>query len=290
MVLVTLLWSMAGVVTRQVQAASGFEVNFWRSLFTALSLLAILPLWQGPRALARLPWRRGAFWLSGAVWAAMFTTFMVALTLTSVARVLITMAASPLLTALIARALTGRRLPARTWAAIGVGGAGMAWMFAGPSGVSAGGPASGREWLGALVALAVPLSAAMQWSVAQHSQTRGEPLDLAPSVLIGAVISAAATLPLAWPFRAGEADLAWLGLLGLAQLAIPCLLAARCAQILPAAEVALLGLLEVLFGTALVWLIAGEAPTPAVLAGGALVIGALAGNELRGWRQGRKNS
>ena len=36
MVLVTLLWSIAGVVTRHLEAARSFEVTFWRSLFTAL--------------------------------------------------------------------------------------------------------------------------------------------------------------------------------------------------------------------------------------------------------------
>ena len=61
MVLATLLWSTAGVVTRQLQVAQGFEVTFWRSAFNALSLLVILPLWQGPGVFARLPWRRGTF-------------------------------------------------------------------------------------------------------------------------------------------------------------------------------------------------------------------------------------
>ena len=58
MVLVTLLWSTAGVVTRQLTHAQGFEVTFWRSLFTVLALLAILPAWQGLGVFARLPWRR----------------------------------------------------------------------------------------------------------------------------------------------------------------------------------------------------------------------------------------
>ena len=38
MVLVTLLWSIAGVVTRHLDAARSFEVTFWRSLFNALAL------------------------------------------------------------------------------------------------------------------------------------------------------------------------------------------------------------------------------------------------------------
>ncbi|MFT4194611.1 DMT family transporter [Ottowia sp.] len=283
MVLVALLWSTAGVVTRQLSHAQGFEVTFWRSFFTVLSLLAILPAWQGPGVFARMPWGRRAFWLSGLCWSVMFTAFMVALTMTGVARVLVTMSVAPLLTALISRVVTGRRLPARTWAAIVAAGAGMAWMFAGQLNES-GGTVGAREWLGSLVALGVPLAAAVQWTVAQRSQAQGEPLDLVPAVLIGALISCAVTLPLAWPFQATGRDLAWLGFLGLAQLAVPCVLAMLCAQVLPAAEVSLLALLEVVFGIALVWLIAGEAPRPEVLAGGSLVIGALLGNELLGWR------
>ena len=48
---------------------------------------------------------------------------------------------------------------------------------------------------------------------------------------------------------------------------------------------ALLGLLEVIFGILLAWLGAGEKPAPAVLTGGALVIGALVFNELLGWKE-----
>ena len=279
MVLVTLLWSTAGVVTRQLTHAQGFEVTFWRSLFTVLALLAILPAWQGLGVFARLPWRRRAFWLAGLCWAVMFTAFMVALTLTGVARVLVTMAVGPLLTALLSRLVTGRRLPRRTWAAIGVAGAGMAWMFTGQLGAAQGTDA----WLGSIVVLGVPVAAATQWTIAQRSQAQGEPVDLVPAVLLGAVISTLAMAPLAWPFAASGRDLAWLAALGVGQLAVPCVLAVLCARVLPAAEVSLLSLLEVVFGIALVWVIAGEAPRPEVLAGGTLVVGALLANELMGW-------
>ena len=47
MVLVTLLWSSAGVVSRHLEAARGFEVTFWRSAFNALALLVALPLLRG---------------------------------------------------------------------------------------------------------------------------------------------------------------------------------------------------------------------------------------------------
>ncbi len=286
MVLATLLWSTAGVVTRQIEAAQGFELTFWRSFFNALSLLVILPLWQGPGVFGRLPWRRRAFWLAGVCWAVMFTAFMLALTMTGVARVLITMAVSPLLTALLARMVTGHRLPLRTWVAIVVGGAGMAWMFAG----QVTGQVTGREWLGSVIALGVPVAAAVQWTLAQRSQAQGEPIDLVPAVLLGALISCAVTLPVAWPLQATTRDLGWLAFLGLTQLAMPCVLAVLAARVLPAAEVSLLSLLEVVFGIALVWLIVGESPRPEVWAGGTLVIGALLANEWLGWRAARHGS
>ena len=280
MVAVTLMWSIAGVVTRQLQSAHSFEVTFWRSFFTAISLLVILPLWQGPGVFRRMPWGQGAFWFSGVCWGVMFTAFMMALTLTSVGNVLVTMAVGPLVTALIARIFIGHRLPARTWIAIVVAGLGIAYMFA--SQVDLDGLGQGSTVLGLLVALMVPLAAATNWTIVQRSQSHGSRIDLVPSVLLGAVLSSLVTLPLSFPFTATSTDMAWLALLGLVQLAIPCVLAVQCARVLKAPEVALLALLEVIFGILWAWWGANETPTREVLLGGALVIGALLGNELLG--------
>jgi drug/metabolite transporter (DMT)-like permease len=74
-------------------------------------------------------------------------------------------------------------------------------------------------------------------------------------------------------------------LLGVVQLAIPSAIAMVCAKVLSAPELALLGLLEVIFGIALAWVGAGESPGAHALAGGTLVIAALVFNELLGWRQ-----
>ena len=145
MVTVTLMWSIAGVVSRQMQSATGFEVTFWRSAFTALSLLVILPLWRAferSRGIAPatkasgmlerhwgiLP-RSRVFWVSGVCWSVMFTAFMLALTFTTVANVLVVMSAGPLFTALVARVFIGQRLPLRTWLAIGAAGLGIVYML-----------------------------------------------------------------------------------------------------------------------------------------------------------------
>ena len=278
MLLVTLLWSTAGVVSRHLEAARSFEVTFWRSAACALALLAILA-WQrgGVRPLGRAIREGGALmWWSGLCWSVMFTAFMVALTLTTVANVLITMALAPLFTALISRVLLRHRLPLRTWAAIVLAGLGIAWMFG--SQLSD----EGAPLVGTLVALTVPIGGAIMWTLAQHNarQHPDQRADMVPAVLIGAVISSALTFPLALPMSATPHDLGLLAMLGVFQLAVPCVLAVAAGKVLKAPEASLLGLLEILFGVTLTWLGTTESPTPAVLGGGALVIGALAGNEL----------
>jgi drug/metabolite transporter (DMT)-like permease len=273
MLLVTLMWSIAGVVTRWLDGAGGFEITFWRSAANAVALVVLLVWLRGPAALARSLRTGGrALWLSGLCWAVMFTAFMLALSLTTVANVLVTMALAPLFTALAARVALGHRLAARTWAAIALAGAGIAWMYGHEL-------RGGEHLLGTLVALGVPIAAAVNWTLIQSLRTRSEAPDMLPAVLIGALLSAAITLPLAWPLQASAHDIAWLSMLGVVQLAIPCLVSVVIARTLPAPELALLSLLEVLFGVAWAWLGANETPSAAVLGGGALVLIALAGNE-----------
>ena len=281
MVLATLLWSIAGVVTRHLDAARSFEVTFWRSLFNALTLLAVLLPLRGTALFRDILAGRRVIWFSGLCWATMYTAFMVALTLTSVANVLVAMATGPLLTALAARVFLGQRLPARTWAAIGVAGLGIAWMFGAEA-------MRGASLAGSLVALGVPLGSSANFTLLQHQARRardgGEAQDMLPAVLLGATLSAAVTLPLARPLQASGHDIGLLALLGTVQLAIPCLLVVRISRELPATELALLALLEVIFGVLLAWVGANEVPSGSTLAGGGLVLAALAANHLAGRR------
>jgi drug/metabolite transporter (DMT)-like permease len=277
MLAVTMMWSIAGVVTRHLEHARSFEVTFWRSFFTVLSLLVILPLFQGRDVFRRMQRGGSALWISGICWCGMFTFFMVALTLTSVANVLVTMSIGPLLTALASRLFIGHKIPLRTWLAIVVAGCGIGYMYG--TQIS-----QGVSVVGTLVALCVPISGAANWTVTQHAHAQGRDVDLIPAVLIGAVFSCILTLPLAFPFQASGHDLTLLAGLGVVQLAIPSALSVLCARVLKAPEVSLLGLLEVIFGILLAWVGANEVPGANVVAGGALVIGALAVNELIGWR------
>ena len=271
------MWSIAGVVTRQLESAQSFEITFWRSLFTFLSLLVLLPLTQGRDVFKGMRQGGVSLWLSGVCWSVMFTAFMLALTMTTVANVLITMAMGPFFTALVARVVLGQRIDVRTALAIVMAALGIAWMF--------GAEVATQGWLGFVVALCVPLAAAVNWTVVQRAAVRGLAVDLAPGVLIGAAISCLVTLPMSMPFQAVATDVAWLALLGLVQLAIPCWLSVACARVLKAPEVSLLALLEVVFGIFLAWWGAGEEPSSSVLSGGLLVLGALLAHQGLAWRE-----
>ncbi|MFM8555880.1 MAG: DMT family transporter [Betaproteobacteria bacterium] len=264
-----LLWSSAGALTRMLETAQGFELSFWRSFFCALAVVLILSLQERGRPLGpviRMGWI-GLF--SGLMWAVMFTCFMVALTRTSVANTLLVIGLSPLLAALLARVVLGQTINRITWIAIIAAGVGIWWMV--HEAISSDG------LTGILIALGVPLASAINLVTLRRVHAQ---LDLAPAVLLGAVLSCAATLPLAWPLTAGARALAVLAVLGAFQLALPCLVRVRALAGLAPHEVALIALLEVVLGPLWAWLFAGEITPAATLQGGVIVLAALIVNTL----------
>jgi drug/metabolite transporter (DMT)-like permease len=206
------------------------------------------------------------------MWAVMFTCFMFSLSLTTVANVLITQSLAPVFTALLAGLVLRRPVAGRTWLAIFVAAAGICLMYV--FDVSS---LEGRHALGVLVALGIPVAGAINWILLQRA---GTSMDLTSSVLLGAVLSAALTLPMAWPLGVSLHDLGLLAVLGVFQLGIPCILVMRAAARLAAAKTSLLALLEVVFGIVLTWLFGGETPGWATVAGGLAVLAALVYNEV----------
>ena len=282
MMLATLLWSIAGVVSRQITQAQGFEVTFWRSFFTALSLAIGLTVATRGRVWRLSEFRSATLWISGVCWSVMFTAFMLAMTMTTVANVLITLSLGPLLTALLHRLLGGQPLSRQTWWAIALAAVGIGYMFV--SQVQLDG---GHHLKGMLIALCVPMAGSVQWNLMKTRQASVDQQNMLPAIFIGAVISCVVTLPPAMPFNAHVSDMQWLALLGVFQLALPCSLAVWSSRMLKPHEVAMLALLEVIFGITWAWWGAQEAPSDSVMMGGGLVLLALASNEYFSWRQRR---
>jgi drug/metabolite transporter (DMT)-like permease len=271
MVVAPLLWSLAGVLTRQIQSAGAFEMAFWRSSFAAAFVFVALLLLQDKRPWDSLREAGLPGLVSGAMWAVMFTCFIVALTLTTVANVLVVSSLGPLCTALLAWFMLREAIPARSWLAIVAASLGMGAMFG--AGFSASEP---RHLAGLALALTIPVAGAINIVVLRRSAAH---LDLMPAVMLGALISATVTLPFALPFAASPRDLLVLATLGVFQLGVPCMLLVLVSRTLTAPEIALLALLEVVLGPLWTWLGAGEVPAGTTLLGGAIVLAALAGNE-----------
>jgi drug/metabolite transporter (DMT)-like permease len=261
-------WSVAGVFTRHLEAAKSFEVTFWRSLFCAITVAIIIVFVQKKSLFATVKSMGWPGLFSGCMWAMMFTCFMLALTSTSTANTLLVSSLSPLFAAVLGWLVLGTRVRLFTWSMIALALVGIWWMIR--VGVT-------REGFGGMaIALGVPIGAAINIVVLKKVNAN---VDLAPAVLIGGVISALGTLPLSMPFAATTNDVGILALLGVIQLAIPCMIMVHVVKYLAPQQVALLCLLEVILGPIWSWAFAGEALSAATIQGAVVVITALAANE-----------
>lgn len=270
MVGLCLLWSMSGVVARQMEGAGSFEMAFWRSGFCCLTLVVWTRFYTGQNPLVLI---RGMGWrgvLSAFFWSVMFTAFMFAVMRTTVANTLLMISLSPLVAAVLARLVLGIRIPRVTIACMVIAGFGILWMF--KDGLS------GDGLTGILIALGIPLASATNLILLRLSKER---ISLAPAIMLGGFFSAAAMLPFAFPGSATWSDIAWLAYLGTFQLALPCTILVWLTRFLPPQEIALLALSEVIMGSIWAW-VWGNEPIPlATIQGGVLIIGALVFNTLR---------
>ena len=269
MLLCTFLWSTAGVVTRASSVTNGWEASFWRSLFLCIAIGALMLLQHGGGALRKLVSMGWPGFASSLCWAVMFVSFMVALSRTTVANALFIMGVLPFCAAIAGWLFLGERVPARTWLAIAAAAGGIGVMF--NDALRTG------NLEGSLIALAIPIAAAANTVAVKLGRGR---VDLVPALLAGGVIAVLVSWPMALPFSATPKDLLLFGALAVFQLALPCVLLVRMVLLhLSAAEIGLLSLLEIVLGPLWVWLALGEAPAGAIVAGGLVVLAAVALNE-----------
>lgn len=257
-------WSLAGVIVRRIDLPS-VEVSFWRSVFM---LLALLPLVLArPRQLARdLATSGWAYLASGSLLAITFVAFIVALGMTTVANVLFMFAAGPFITAILARLAVGE--PARPATLIAAVAAFVGILLTLIESLRVG------DVAGLLLALIVPVAFSANTVLMRRHRTV-RPL---PGLAIAALISALMTLPFAQLGALELRHLPWLILLGPMQLALGLYCFTRALRYLPAAQAALIGLLEIVLGPLWVWLAHGEHPGGLALVGGGIAVAAVLGN------------
>jgi drug/metabolite transporter (DMT)-like permease len=278
-----LAYSAAGMIVispdalllRLIRDAEVWEVIFYRSLLTGLSLAALLAFRYRTRLFGM--WRgAGRAGIASAVLMGVSNfAFVGAILNTTVANTLVIIATMPLFAAVLGWLLIGEKVRARTWIAIAVAFAGIVVIFAESLGTG--------NWIGDLMAMTAALMQATNLVVLR---TTG-PRDMSGSICLSGFAGAAILAPFVAPTAVGSHDLAVLALLGLVVLPLALTLFIAGARTAPAAEVALMALLETVLGPFWAWLGVGEVPTVRALAGGALVVGAILFNAILALTGGR---
>jgi drug/metabolite transporter (DMT)-like permease len=268
MVGATLCWSSAGVLVRSMRITDSWEITFWRSVF--MSMFVAGWLWQQHRREAWPRIRAVGFpgLISAALLTIMFISFIIALSQTTVANVLIIASSAPFFAALAGWVFLRERVSVRTGLATIAAFTGIVVMFTGA--------VSHDRWIGALIAIVVPVAYGLNVALLRKMHAT---VDMIPAVLLAGLLSAVVTLPFALPFEAGAHDFLLLAIMGVVQLGLGCVLMTIASRQLASAEIGLLSILETIFGILLTWALVGEQPSGAALAGGAIVIGALAINQ-----------
>jgi drug/metabolite transporter (DMT)-like permease len=187
--------------------------------------------------------------------------FIAALNYTSVANVLFMQALAPVLAAVLGT-FVGEPVARRTWVAMAVAIAGVGLMVGGPSHPSA---------VGLSLSLLMSISFAGTIVVTRHQRE----VSMAPATCLSQALVFIFAAPFASTGSVGGRDLVLLAGLGIGQIGLGLIFLTIGARLIPAAEVALITLLEIVLGPLWVWIALSEQPSATTLAGGAIVLAAV---------------
>jgi drug/metabolite transporter (DMT)-like permease len=259
--LAAVAWSSAGVLQRQLTLDTSTQV-FGRAAFAGAALLVYVAIVERGRVVHAFR-SVGLAGVAVAVCVAIASAgFIGALNHTSVARVLFILAVAPVLAALLARVTLGEPITRRTAMAMALALAGVAVMLGAPGEGNLAG-----DGLSFLVALAFALMIVItRWR---------RDVSMAPATCLSQAILVAVFLPFAAPGGISADDVGWLAALGIGQIGLGFALLTVGARLIPAAQVGLITLLEVVLGPVWVWLALDERPGTLTLVGGAIVIVAI---------------
>jgi drug/metabolite transporter (DMT)-like permease len=265
--LAAVAWSSAGVLQRELTVDVATQVA-GRALFAMLALLAFVAVSERG-SVVRSFTSMGKSGLAVAVCTAIASgSFIVALNHTTVANVLFMQAVAPIAAALIAWLALREPVSRRTAAAMVVALGGVALMVGGPG---------GAKGVGLALSVVMTLAFAAAVVITRHRRD----ISMAPAICLSQVIVLAVVTPFSDPSSIDRHNLLVIAALGIGQMGLGLAFLTIGARLIPAAEVALITLLEVVLGPLWVWLAFSERPSTATLVGGAIVIVAV-GIQARG--------
>ncbi|WP_137155409.1 DMT family transporter [Rhizobium sp. FKL33] len=277
-------WSFGGALARYLDIADSWTVVFWRGLFAGLFLLGFLLLRDGPLKTLSLYRNMGVPGLLVAFgFAVASSCFVIAISYTTVANVVLIQAGVPLFAALIAWILFRERVTFATWLAIVAVIAGVAIMVAGGPllAVLAGDEAQGAgagagadypmAWFGNLLALAIAIVFAMTTVVTRRFPN----VRQTPGASLGCFAACAFAATQASGFAVTPGEFGVLFVFGALNLGLGMALFVTGARLIPSAFAALLGTAETMLGPVWVAIFHGEVPGPETVVGGLIILAAL---------------
>lgn len=266
-------WSLGGILVRWVEAADGWQILFYRSTALAATLFCLLALRHRRRVLAHY---RAAGWtavVGGLCLGTGFTGWIFALLNTTVANGVFILGAAPLATAVLAWILLRERVAGATWISMAFAIVGIGVMVHG--GIRA----------GALFGNLMALLAMLGFSGFAVAIRAGRAGDMLPTVCYAGLFAAIGAGLMAGDFAVSAGDLAICVAMGSLQIGFGLILFVTGSRHLPAAEIALLSLTEVILAPVWVWVGVGEVPSASTLLGGGIVLAAIAGRAALGLRR-----
>lgn len=263
-----MMWSIGGSIARYITIQDSWTVMFWRGIWAVAFLLGFLLVRDGPRGTATL--FRNMGWPGLAV-AACFGiasgAYVVALSYTTVANILLIQAGVPLIAALLGWGLFRERVQAATWIAIGAVIAGVAVMVSDSFG-------GGGSPFGSFLAMVMALSFAGSTVLTR----RFAHVRMTPACCVGMMFTVLLAATQTGGLVVDAKQMALLFAFGAINLGVGMALFVTGVRLVPAAIAALVGTLEPVIGPIFVWLIHGETPSGRVILGGAIVIVGLTGH------------
>ncbi len=268
--------SLGGVLLRSLETSDGWLVMFYRSIAFALTLLIVVRFRHGGRVVAsfRAIGRPGL--LFAVISGAGAICYVFSLLATTVANTMIILSVTPLCTALLAWAVIGERVRGLTWLAIAGAAAGVALMFA--QGFTE------ARVVGSLFAFAAAMGLAAMIVIIRRAKS----VDMLPATCLGGVVSALAAAAMTTSFAISAHDFGLLILMGAVQTGGGFTLITLGARLVPAAQVSLFALTEIILAPIWVWIAVDEFPAAFTLAGGAVVLCAVAGQAVAGLAEERR--
>jgi len=271
------LWSTVGLGIRMIEDAAVWQILLYRSISMSLFLYMVIRLRSGESPFLQIRRIGLPGVVAGLSLVAAYSGGIYAIQNTSVANAMLLFATAPFMAAVLGWLVLREPVRAATWIAIAVALGGILIMVSDKTGDVA--VQGSLAALGSALGFAV-FTVALRW---------GRSGEMLPSVFLSGLFAIVITfgicqiLELSVVLSLQDGGVA-MGM-GVFQVGAGLILYTLGSRSLPAAELTLLSLAEVLLGPLWVWLFLNETASLNTLVGGAVLLMAIAGNAVSGKRR-----